>query len=169
MAGSLKLPFSDLGKPSANVSGESPIDCHAGHMVVWMPEPLKIGFRFTHTLEGCRIAGLHIDTVDVPRIVVHRVPPPAVSLFHTSILNVREDADWGLTSRRSFSLAMMLAAWFFPKALSASSGLPNLAQIAWSLSPLAFYLCGRPAARTGRLRAVCLGRPRARPLTVPHR
>ena len=95
VAVSLKLPFLDLGKPSANVSGESPIDFHVGHMVAWMPEPLEIGFCFTHTLEGCRIAGLHIDAVDVPRIVVHRVPQPAVSVFHTSLLNVREEADWG--------------------------------------------------------------------------
>ena len=64
-------------------------------MVAWMPEPLEIGFSFVHTLEGCRIAGLHIDAVDVPRIVVHRVPQPAVSVFHTSLLNVREEADWG--------------------------------------------------------------------------
>ena len=104
------------------MSGESPIDCHAGHMVAWMPEPLEIGFCFTHTLEGCRIAGLHIDAVDVPRIVVHRVPQPA------------ERRLTGVGFQAFFSLAMMLAAWFFPKALSASSGLPNPAQIAWSLS-----------------------------------
>ena len=60
-----------------------------------MPEPLEIGFRLTHTLEGCRIAGLHIDAVDVPRIVVHRVLQPAVSVLHTSLLNVREKAGWG--------------------------------------------------------------------------
>ena len=29
-----------------------------------------------------------------------------------------------------------------------------------------FYRCGRPAARTGRVRAVCHGRPGARPLTA---
>ena len=63
-------------------------------MVGRMPEPLKIGFRFTHALEGCRIAGLHIDADDVPRIVSHRVPQTAVSVFHTSFLNVREEAGW---------------------------------------------------------------------------
>ena len=98
-----------------------------------MPEPLKIGFCFTYTLEGCRIAGLHIDADDVSRIVVHRVPQPAVSVLHTSLLNVLEEAGWGWLPG-VLSLAMMLAAWFSPKAQSASSGLPNLAQIAWSLS-----------------------------------
>ena len=77
-----------FNKPNVSVSWESPIDCHAGHMVAWMPEPLEIGFGFTHTLEGCRIAGLHIDAVDVPRIVVHRIPQPVVSVLHTSLLNV---------------------------------------------------------------------------------
>ena len=60
-----------------------------------MSEPLEIGFCFTHTQEGCRIAGLHIDAVKVPRIVVRRVPQATVSVFHTSLLNVREEADWG--------------------------------------------------------------------------
>ena len=60
-----------------------------------MPEPLKIGFRFTHTLEGCRIAGLHTDADDVPRIVVHRVSQPAVSVLNTSLTNVLYEAGWG--------------------------------------------------------------------------
>ena len=64
-------------------------------MVGRMPEPLKIGFRFTHTLKRCRIAGLHINADDVHRIVIHRVPQPAVSVLHTSHLNVLEEAGWG--------------------------------------------------------------------------
>ena len=95
VAGSLKFPFLDLGKFSANVSGDSAIDCHAGHMVGWIPEPLKIGFRFTHPLQGCRIAGIHINADEVPHIVVHRVPQPAVSVLHTSLPNVRKEAGWG--------------------------------------------------------------------------
>ena len=102
-------------------------------MVGRMPEPLKIGFRFTHTLKRCRIAGLHINADDVPRIVIHRVPQPAVSVLHTSHLNVLEEAGLGWLPGVLF-LVMMLAAWLSPKALSASSWLPNLAQIAWSLS-----------------------------------
>ena len=51
MTGSLKLPFLDLSEACTYVPGESAIDCYAGHMVGRMPEPLKIGFRFTHTLE----------------------------------------------------------------------------------------------------------------------
>ena len=98
-----------------------------------MPEPVKIGFCFTHTLDGCRIAGLHIDAVDVPRIVVYRVPHPAVPVFHTSLLNVREEADWGWLPD-VLLLGHAACSVVFPKALSASSGLPNLAQITWSLS-----------------------------------
>ena len=93
--GSLKLPFLDLSKACANVSWESAIDGYAGHTVGWMPEPLEIGFRFSHTLEGCRIAGLHIDADDVPHIVDHRVQQPAVSVLHTGLLNVREEDGWG--------------------------------------------------------------------------
>ena len=101
-----------------------------------MFKPLKIGSRFTHTLKGCRIGGLYVDADDVPRIVVYRVQHFAVSLLHTSLLNVREETGWGwLPAVLLFGL--ILAAWFYPKALSASSGgggVPNLAQIAWSLS-----------------------------------
>ena len=97
MTGSLKLPFLDLNEACAFVPGESAIDSYAGHMVDRMPEPLKLGFCFSHTLERRRIAGLHIDADDVPRIVVHRVPQPAVSVLQTSLLNVLE-----LVSRRSF-------------------------------------------------------------------
>ena len=88
MTGSLKLPFLDLSEACTYVPGESTIDGYTGHMVGRMPEPLKIGFGFTHTLEGCRIAGLHIDIHDVPHIVVHRVPQPAASVLHTSLLNI---------------------------------------------------------------------------------
>ena len=61
MTGSLKLQFLDLSEACTYIPGESAIDNYAGHMVGRMPEPLEIGFRFTHTLEECRIAGLHID------------------------------------------------------------------------------------------------------------
>ena len=64
-------------------------------MVGRMPEPLKIGFRFTHTLEECRITGLHINADDVACIVVYRVLQPAVFVLHTSLLNVLEEAGWG--------------------------------------------------------------------------
>ena len=67
----------------------------APRVIWWLGCPNRSKFCFTNTLEGCRIAGLHIDAVDVPRIVVHRVPQPVVSVFHTSLLNVREEADWG--------------------------------------------------------------------------
>ena len=88
MTGSLKLPFLDLSEACTYVPGENAIDGYTGHMVGRMPEPLKIGFRFTHTLEECRIAGRHIDADDVPRIVVHRIPQPAVSVLHTNLLNI---------------------------------------------------------------------------------
>ena len=132
-----------------------------------MPEPLKIWFRFTHTLEGCRIAGLHINADDITRIAVHRVPQPAVSTQASRMSERRLD---GVGFQAFFSVAMMLAAWFSPRLFRQARGC-----LIWRRSlgvfrdPLAFYLFGRPAARTGRLRAVCHGRPGARPLTVRHR
>ena len=111
------------------LSGKQAIYGYASHALGWMPRRLKIGFRFTHTLKGRRIADLHVIADDVPRMVVHRVPQPAVSVLHTSLLNDREEAGW-VGFQAFFSLPMMLEAWFSSKALSASSGLPNLAQIA---------------------------------------
>ena len=66
MTGSLKHPFLNLSEACTYVPGESAIDGYTGHMVSRMPEPLQIGFRFTHTLAGCRIAGLLIDADDFP-------------------------------------------------------------------------------------------------------
>ena len=71
MAGSLNLPFMNLGEACAYGFGERAINCHAGHALSWMPEPLQIGFGFTHTLEGCRIAGLHVDRSDFPRVITN--------------------------------------------------------------------------------------------------
>ena len=79
MAGSLKLPFLNLGETCAYVFGERAINCHAGHAVSQMPEPLELGFGFTHTLEGCRIAGLHVDCSDFPRVITHQVPEAAMA------------------------------------------------------------------------------------------
>ena len=94
MTGSLKLPFLDLSEACTYAPGESAIDGYAGHMMGRMPKSFKMGVRFTHTLEGCRIAGLHIDADDVCRIVVYGVPQPAVSVLHTS-LTVLKEAGWG--------------------------------------------------------------------------
>ena len=123
MTGSLKFPFLNLSEACTYVPGKSAIDGYAGHMVGRMPEPLKIRFCFTHTLEGCRIAGLHIDADDVPCIVVHRVSTTRrVRAPHKPSECIV--GDWlGVGFQAFFSLAMMLAAWFSPKALSASSGL----------------------------------------------
>ena len=46
------------------------------------------------TLKGWRIAGLHVDANDVPRIVVYLVLQSAVSVLHTSLPNGREEAGW---------------------------------------------------------------------------
>ena len=51
MAGSLKLPFLNLGKSSANVFWKRAVDCYMGHAVSRMSEPQEVGFRFTHALE----------------------------------------------------------------------------------------------------------------------
>ena len=95
MAGSLKLPFLNLGEACAYVFGERATNCHAGHAVSRMPEPLEIGFGFTHTLEGCRIAGLHVDRSDFPRVITHRVPEAAVTVLHAGLLDVWEEVGWG--------------------------------------------------------------------------
>ena len=95
-----------------------------------MTEPLKIGFRFTHTLDGCRIAGLHIDADDVPRIVVYRVPQPAVSVLHTSFLNAREEAGWGMLPGVLFlghdACSVVVSKGFFGKLRVAQSGTDRL-------------------------------------------
>ena len=137
MTGSPKLPFLDLSEACTYVPGEGAIDGYTGHMVGRMPKPLKIGFRFTHSLEGCRIAGFHIDAADVPRF------------------------------QGFFSLAIMLARGFLRRLFRRARGC-----LIWRRSlgvfrePLVFDRCGRPAAQTGRLRAVCHGRPGASPLTA---
>ena len=95
MAGSLKLPFLNLGETCAYVFGERAINCQAGHAVSRMPEPLEIGFGFTHTLETCRIAGLHVDRSDFPRVITHRVPEAAVAVLHAGLLDVWEEVGWG--------------------------------------------------------------------------
>ena len=94
MAGSLKLPFLNLGEACAYVFGEGAIDGYTGHEVSRMSEPQKIGFGFTHALERCRIAGLHVDD-NFPCVIIHRVPEAAVTVLHTSLLDVREEACWG--------------------------------------------------------------------------
>ena len=91
----LKLPFLDLGKACANVFGKSAIDGYAGHAVGWVSEPLEMGVRFTHALEGCRIAGLHVDADNFPRVIAHRGPESAMTMLHRSLLDVWEVADWG--------------------------------------------------------------------------
>ena len=95
MAGSLKMPFLNLGKSSANVFWKRAIDCYTGHSVSRMSEPLEIGFRFIHALEGGRVAGLHVDRSDFPRVITHRVLVSATAMLHTSLLDVREEAGWG--------------------------------------------------------------------------
>ena len=95
MAGSLKLTFLNLSKTCAFVFGERASNCHRGHAVCRMPEPLEIGFGFTYTLEGCRIAGLHVDRSDFPRVITHRVPEAAMPVLHVGLLDDWEEVGWG--------------------------------------------------------------------------
>ena len=94
MAGSLKLPFYNFGEACAYVFGKRTVDSHAGHAVSRMPKPLEIGLGFAHALEGCRIAGLHVDRSDFPRIVDHRVTEAAVAVLHAG-LDVWEELGRG--------------------------------------------------------------------------
>lgn len=71
VTGFIKHPFLDLGKAYTNVFVESTIDGYAGHTVCWVSKKLEMGFRFTHALERCGVASLHVDAYDVPRIAVH--------------------------------------------------------------------------------------------------
>ena len=72
----------------------------------------------------------------------------------------------GVGFQAFFTLAMVLAACGFLRRLfrRAQGCLIWRRPLGVFREPLAFYRCGRPAARTGRLRAVCHGRQGARPL-----
>ena len=96
-----------------------------------MPEFLEIGFRFTLALEGRLVAQSHVDTDDIPRItaIAFHIPPRPCSTQGLWISWMRLG---GVGFQLFFSFAIMLAAWLSPKDLSASSGLPSLAQAAWS-------------------------------------
>ena len=150
MAGSLKLPFLNLGEACAYVFGERATNCHAGHAVSRMPEPLEIGFGFTHTLEGCRIAGLHVDRSDFPRVITHRVPEAAVTVLHAGLLDVWEEVGWGWLPAIPF-LCHNASRVVFAEGSQQVQGCP-----VWRRSlgvfrgPLVSCRCGRPGARTGR-------------------
>ena len=60
-----------------------------------MPEPLEIEFGFTHTLEGCRIAGLHVNRSDFACVITHRVPEADVAVLHACLLDVWKEVGWG--------------------------------------------------------------------------
>ena len=95
MTGCIKLPFLNLGEACASVFWKRAIDCYTGHAVSRMSELLEVGFGFTHALEGGRVAGLHVDRSDFPRVITHRVPESAMAMLHTSLLDAREEAGWG--------------------------------------------------------------------------
>ena len=95
MAGCLKLPVLDLGVSSANVFWKRVIDCYVSHLVCGVPEALEKGLGFTYALEGCRVAGLHVDADYFPGVIAHRVPEFAMAMLHASLLDVCEKADWG--------------------------------------------------------------------------
>ena len=165
MAGSLKLPFLNLGETCAYVFGERAINCHAGHAVSWMPEPFEIGFGFTHTLEGCRIAGLHVDRSDFPRVITHQVPEATVTVLHAGLLDVWEEVGWGWLPAVPFLCHNASRVVFAEGSLRQVQGCPVwLRSLGVFRGPLVSCRCGRPGARTGRQRAVGLGHPGARPL-----
>ena len=69
-----KRPFANLREPGADICGKRTVDGDAGHAVTWVPEPLEIGLSFPFPLEGGRVAGLNVDTDNVPCVIVYRVP-----------------------------------------------------------------------------------------------
>ena len=162
MAGSPKLPFLNLAKSSANVFWKRAIDCYTGHAVSRMSEPLEVGFRFTHALEGGRVAGLHVDRSDFPRVITHRVPESAMVMLHISLLDVRVGL-LGLACCRSFLLPKCWPRGFRQRLCRRARGC-LIRRISLFRGPLVSCKCGRPGARTGRQKAVGLDRPGARPL-----
>ena len=164
MTGKIKLPFLDLGEACAYVFWKRAIDCYAGHSGTGVSEPLEIGFGFPHALERCRVVGHHVNADDVPSMVVHRIPEADVTVLHTSLLDVWEEVGRSVlpavlffchnASRVVFtegSLGELRVAQFGAETLGAARG------------PLAFCRYGHPIGRTGRLRAVGLARPGAKP------
>jgi len=89
-----ELPLLDLSKACADVFGEGAIDCDAGRSVGWVSESLEIGLGLAFSLEGSWIACLHVDAGDVPRVVVHRVPKAAVTMFYAGLLDVFQKGGW---------------------------------------------------------------------------
>ena len=80
--------------------------------------------RFTLALEGRRVARLHVDTDDLRRVIAHRVgQPPRPCSTQDIWISWMRLAEIGF--QPFFFFAIMLAAWFSPKALSASLGLPS--------------------------------------------
>lgn len=80
----------------------------------WITETLEIGFGFTGSPEGSRVAGLHEDADNIPRVVVHRIPNPALAVLYAGLLRTSSKIPVGVGFQTLLSLAFMLAAWIFP-------------------------------------------------------
>ena len=87
-----EFPLLYLGETCTVVFGESAIDGYMGHALGWMSE---IGFGFTHALEGCWVAGLHVNAENFPSVVAHPVLQSDMAMLHASLLDVWEEAGLG--------------------------------------------------------------------------
>ena len=82
-------------RTSANPVRVGAVNRNASHVVGGVPEPLEIRLGLTIPLKACWVTGLHVEAHDAPRIVVHRVPEPAMTMLDTGLLDVVEEAGRG--------------------------------------------------------------------------
>ena len=164
MTGCIKLPFFNLGEACAYVCGESAIDGYTNHAVGWVSEPFEIGFGFTHVLEGCRLAGFHVDANNFTRVRIHQVPEAAVTVLHTGLLDIWEEVDWGWLPAVPFLCHNAGRVVFAEGSLSnfrvAQFGADRFESFVGLLCPVSTAVLEHER----RQRAVGLGRPGARAL-----
>lgn len=58
-----------------------------------MPGTLEIRLGFTRPLDAGRVTAFHINTNDVSRVIIHRVPKTTMTMLHTSLMDVWKKAD----------------------------------------------------------------------------
>ena len=90
-----ELPLLDLGKSGSNVPREGAVNRIASHVVGGVPEPHERRLGLAFLLKACWVTGLHVDADNAPRIIVHRVPEPAVTVLGTGLMDVVEEAGRG--------------------------------------------------------------------------
>ena len=86
-----KLPLLHPGESCADVCGEGSVDGHACHSVTWVPEPLKPRRGLSVPLKAGRVASLHVDADDVPRVVALGIPESTMTVLYAGILHLFQE------------------------------------------------------------------------------